>query len=204
MTATNVRLRPAEPTPGDGMVVAGYLEQAADGLFRTLLGSPWEQILAEVVVEPDHTLSYENVLVAEVDGQPVGALSAYSGAAYAEKPDDALWRAAGWRRIRLAVAALLAFRFMRFIGRVEPEAYYVQAVAVDPVRQGLGIGSLLLDAARERAIDAGAAHLALDVAESNVDARRLYERIGFVETARSARVLFEPGSRVVRMVCPLG
>lgn len=204
MSGTDVRLRPAEPTPADAVMVARYIEQAADGLFRALLGSPWERILAEVVVEPDHTLSFENVLVAELDGHPVGALSAYSGAAYAGKPDDALWRAAGWRRIRLAVAFVGAFRFMRFVGRIEPEAYYVQAVAVDPDRQGLGIGSLLLDAARDQAVDAGATHLALDVLESNVDARRLYERIGFVEADRSARVLFQPGSRVVRMVCPLG
>lgn len=63
---------------------------------------------------------------------------------------------------------------------------YISGLAVHPDARGQGVGTLLIEAvtaiARERSYDA----VKLDVVDSNDDARRLYERLGFraVRTAR--------------------
>ncbi len=55
----------------------------------------------------------------------------------------------------------------------------VNGLAVDPTRQGEGIGSRLLEAGIERARERGARRLLLRVLSTNENARRLYERHGF-------------------------
>jgi RimJ/RimL family protein N-acetyltransferase len=56
----------------------------------------------------------------------------------------------------------------------------VNGVAVDPARQGQGIGRALIDAAIEEARRRGARRLTLRVFSPNERARRLYESAGFV------------------------
>jgi ribosomal protein S18 acetylase RimI-like enzyme len=56
----------------------------------------------------------------------------------------------------------------------------LNGLAVDPARQGAGIGRLLVEAAVERARHRGARKLTLRVLAGNVPARRLYESCGFV------------------------
>jgi RimJ/RimL family protein N-acetyltransferase len=56
----------------------------------------------------------------------------------------------------------------------------VNGLAVDPSRQGEGIGALLLDAGIARARREGKRRLVLRVLSGNEGARRLYERHGFV------------------------
>jgi ribosomal protein S18 acetylase RimI-like enzyme/predicted nuclease with RNAse H fold len=56
-------------------------------------------------------------------------------------------------------------------------------LAVDPERQGEGIGSRLLDAGIERARERGARRVLLRVLSTNDGARRLYERHGFTVEA---------------------
>jgi ribosomal protein S18 acetylase RimI-like enzyme len=56
----------------------------------------------------------------------------------------------------------------------------VKGLAVDPGRQGTGIGPLLVQAAIQSARTRGARRLTLHVLASNAVALRLYERCGFV------------------------
>jgi ribosomal protein S18 acetylase RimI-like enzyme len=55
----------------------------------------------------------------------------------------------------------------------------IRGLAVDPARQGEGIGTRLLDAAVTRAREEGRRRLLLRVLSTNSPARRLYERHGF-------------------------
>jgi GNAT superfamily N-acetyltransferase len=55
---------------------------------------------------------------------------------------------------------------------------WVEDLAVDPERRSLGVGSVLLAAAREWARSAGATHLELDSGLARPDAHRFYEREG--------------------------
>lgn len=62
----------------------------------------------------------------------------------------------------------------------------VVAIAVDPVRQGRGIGGRLMEAAVEDARDMGIRVLVLKTATRNLPAQGLFRRIGFEETGREA------------------
>jgi ribosomal protein S18 acetylase RimI-like enzyme len=68
----------------------------------------------------------------------------------------------------------------------------VKGLAVDPARQGEGIGAALLDAAIDRAREGGARRLVLRVLSGNASARHLYESRGFeLEGARREAFLLE-------------
>ena len=57
-------------------------------------------------------------------------------------------------------------------------------ICVVPAQQGRGFGRLLLDAIIEDAKNTGAVVVMLEVRESNLAARALYQNRGFVETGR--------------------
>ena len=69
-----------------------------------------------------------------------------------------------------------------------PSTWYVNILAAFPEARGRGHGTRLLALAEEiaRGLDLGA--MSIIVASGNVGARRLYERVGYVETARRAIV----------------
>ena len=89
------------------------------------------------------------------------------------------------------------------IASVPSDDYYIRALAVDPDQRGHGIGTLLLNVLTEAARASGCQRLALDVAATNKGARRLYERIGLVQEAESARFFDLPNTNVLRMVSDL-
>lgn len=64
--------------------------------------------------------------------------------------------------------------------RSHSHALEINGLAVDPARQGQGIGRRLVQAAQEEAQRRGARKVALRVLSPNVVARRLYESLGFV------------------------
>lgn len=66
-------------------------------------------------------------------------------------------------------------------GRVAADEAEVLTVAVEPGAQGQGLGTALIDRLLS---ETRVARLFLEVAESNLPARRLYARAGFTETAR--------------------
>lgn len=57
---------------------------------------------------------------------------------------------------------------------------YLAHLAVSEDHQGKGVGSILIEASRKFAEDNGFTRLTLIVSDKNPDARRLYERKGFV------------------------
>lgn len=67
----------------------------------------------------------------------------------------------------------------------EADAYFIDNVAVDPTRQGHGLGRALLDHAAAEASRRGLAALRLYTNEAMVENIALYARLGFVETHRA-------------------
>ena len=67
----------------------------------------------------------------------------------------------------------------------------IRRVYVDPEWQGRGIGSTLIETALQSADLRTASAVEIDVWEANANARRLYERFGFIATDR--RVAFRNG-----------
>jgi ribosomal protein S18 acetylase RimI-like enzyme len=67
---------------------------------------------------------------------------------------------------------------------VDDEGFFIDNVAVDPARQGLGVGKALLEHAESAARDAGFDSIYLYTHERMVENLALYERIGYVEYDR--------------------
>ncbi|NLJ53819.1 MAG: ribosomal protein S18-alanine N-acetyltransferase [Intrasporangiaceae bacterium] len=68
----------------------------------------------------------------------------------------------------------------------------IMTIAVAPAAQGTGLGSELLDLLSQRAREAGAAYLMLEVRDDNEPAKKLYARAGF-ETLTVRRRYYQPG-----------
>jgi ribosomal protein S18 acetylase RimI-like enzyme len=71
------------------------------------------------------------------------------------------------------------------IGWTEPDAYFIESIAVDPAAQGQGLGRRLIDYAAERARVSGLRAVRLYTNAAMTENLVLYRRIGFTETHRT-------------------
>lgn len=200
VASDSATVRPARPTIEEGLLYARYLNEAAEGAFRVLLGKVYDQVIAEAYLSPGHDLSYDTAVFAERSGRIAGMASGYTSQQHEQSSDEPLRRAAGFRMVRMVALSMLGRRLKRFIKAVPDGDYYLLAVAVDGQHRGAGIGSTLLDYSEDRARAAGCTRIVLDVGEKNAGARRLYERRGMRVETRSPSIIFAPGSRACRMV----
>ena len=194
-----IDIRSARPTAQEGALFARYLDTAASGIFRALLGRRFEQIVAEAYLSEGHDLSYETAVFAHLDGAIVGMASSYTWEQHRRSSEEPLVSAAGLHVLRMSLVGVVGRRLFTFIDEVPPGDYYLQAVAVGEEHRGAGIGSALIDDAEQRAVAAGCQRLALDVGVDNDEARRLYERRGMAVAARSPSIPFAPSTAVYRM-----
>jgi ribosomal protein S18 acetylase RimI-like enzyme len=129
---------------------------------------PWA-IGQERAARETGSFSYRNSVVAEVDDRIVGVLIGYP---VADEPE----------------AVDIENTPPMFVPLLELEnlatgTWYVNAVAVFPEARGLGVGSELMRLAERTATKLGLRGTSLIVADANRGARRLYERLGYVEVA---------------------
>lgn len=209
----SILLRPAQPDYSEGIVFARYMDQAADGFFRFMLGQHAETIIASAFHEPEHSLSYEYVTFADLGGEFVGMSSAYTGSQLRGFSDQPLERAAGRNALRLKCMHTLLRPVFRILNSVADDDFYLQGIAVRPNLRSKGVGSTLLSDIEERAKLSGSSNLCLDVAAKNIGAQALYARRGMVESSqwpntrflpplfvRMTKALFAPKYRVVNHV----
>ena len=171
-----VKIRAARKA--DAGRIAELYRISSDGVadyIWTRLAEPGEDLL-EVgrrrYEREDTAFSYENCTVVEVDGAVVGMLAAYPMTVdpdYVESDE-----------------VLAAYSTLE-----EDQSYYICGVAFLPEYRGAGHGSRLLALAEEHATARGCDKLSLVVFEENAGAKRLYDRRGYVETAR-ARIVPHP------------
>lgn len=111
-------------------------------------------------------------------GRPVPTTSAPCAAA---SPGPGATVLLGFDGADLIASALAApGRADRGAGAPIPGSAHVSLIAVDPRHWGSGHGTAILDALTERLAAAGYRRLTLSVVASNVRARRLYERQGWI------------------------
>lgn len=182
-------LRPARPDLAEGMLFARYLDQAAEGFFGFMLGRDSESIVATSFVETGHTLSYEHVIFAELEGRVVGMSLAYQGAQRRTFTDEPLRRAAGRSAFRMKLVKTLFAPLWRILETIPESDFYIQGLAVEPELRGSGIGSVLMDDIEQRARSCGSARISLDVATGNKVGIKFYRRRGMVVDSKW------PGSR---------
>ena len=179
----SILLRPAKPVFEEGLKFAHYLDQAAEGFFRIMLGRESESIIASAFIESGHTLSHENVLFVEVDTKIVGMSSTFTEKQHRMFSDEPLRRAAKRNAIRLKLVRTLFAPLWRILETIPEGDFYVQGIAIEPEFRGAGIGSLLMNDIENRAIASGSNRLTLDVSAKNDGARRLYKRLGMIESS---------------------
>ena len=132
-------------------------------------------------------MSYKNTIIAELSGQPTSALISYSLRDRPEAVSDEL------------PAVLMPLHELM---NQAPDTWYVHALAAYPSYRGRGQGSALLAVADNLAASAGITGLSLIVSDTNVSARKLYERCGYREAAHCEMVKehwLHPGTNWVLM-----
>ena len=162
MKSAEVKIREAliEDAPLVGLVVLMAL-----GYDDT---HPMASIFAELATRECSQYSYRNALVAELNGEAVGAIIGYDGARLGE--------------LREPLYGLMLEKFGA-VREVEDETsageFYLDSLAVLPQFRGLGVGGALLVAARDRAFTAGHKKVGLIVDFENPRAEALYNSLGF-------------------------
>lgn len=118
-------LRTANPTSDEGRVFARYLDTAAEGFFRFMLGHRAEDILATAFIQPDHDLSFQNITFAECDKVIVGMVSGYTADQHRRSSGRPLKRAAGRWNLRLIVVSILFAPLLRIIDTIGDDEHRV-------------------------------------------------------------------------------
>ncbi len=167
-----IRIAPA--TRHDCRRIAELFQISSDGVADYIwsqLGAPKQSLLQvgqKRYERVDTAFSYQNCLVAERGGEIVGMVHSFvipepDGA---EQPGDPVLQPYAELEI--------------------PGSLYIAGLAVLPAYRGLGYGSQMLAAARQRARELGVGELSLLCFAENTGAVRLYEREGFAVVDRRA------------------
>ncbi len=200
MNQHSINLRPANRSLDEGLAFARYLDTAAEGFFRFMLGHRSEYIIAQAFVQPDHDLSYQSVTFAEHNNVIIGMASGYTAEQHRRSSLEPLLQAAGRLHLRMWTVLILFSPVIRIIDSVADGDFYLQAIAVDKTLRGAGVGSILMDHFEEQARVSGSQRLCLDVSAQNKGARRFYERRGMTIESQWPKRLSIPGLKFYRMV----
>jgi ribosomal protein S18 acetylase RimI-like enzyme len=165
----------------DIIIRKAYKEEASQIAELFMMAWPVDEILESNSVSYDQlhesitliaasqetVYSYENTLVAEIDGKVAGAMCAYDGADYQRLKQpivDTLGPDCGFAKLK----------------ETEEGEFYLDSVGVLPEYRGRGIASRLFEAQCERAASLGHKVAGLIVDVDKPQAEALYTRLGFV------------------------
>lgn len=184
-----ITIRQANPL--DAPAIAPLIYEAIGDIAHRLTGEQErEQVLAtlEALVRgEDNRHSYKNTFVAVEQTTLLGIVVLYNGVD-GEQLDRALEK---WLAAKDAPTALDV--------EAHADEYYIDTICVTPQARGKGVGTLLLAFSEQAARDSGYNKLSLNVETAKLDARRLYERIGFVVT-EPWTIIDEPFHHMVKQL----
>jgi len=169
--------RPA--MPGDARALTELVNFASEGLAHYVWskvagpgGDAWA-VGRERVTRGAGSFSYRNAVVTEDGGKVVAGLVGYP---LPDRPEP----------IPDTMPAM--FVPLQELENLAPATWYVNVLAAFPEHRSRGRGSALLGVAERLAADSGCRGLSIIVSDTNAGARRLYERRGYREAARRAKV----------------
>jgi ribosomal protein S18 acetylase RimI-like enzyme len=124
----------------------------------------------ERAIRSDHVLS-----ALDEDGTLLGLIGFRTAAgAFAEGTPDQ------WRTVYGVAGAFWRAGVLRFLVReVDNDRFLIDGLCVAQAARGRGVGTALIEALAVRSASLGYRELRLDVIDTNVRARALYERLGF-------------------------
>ena len=157
----------------DAAAVAALMWQAMPEVVAFWIGradvNAGKAFLRQWVAMRENLYSFENTLVFEEKGMVAASITGYDGAR---------WQALCAPIVAAQSAAL--GRMLQLADETQVGEWYVDTVSVVPALQGRGMGRQMMAAFADHARAQGGSRLGLLVAFDKADARRLYERIGFV------------------------
>ena len=170
INSNQIQFKPAQKS--DSRTIASLYSIASDGVadyIWTKLAQPGEDILdvGQRRYEREETLfSYQNCTLAMQRETILGMLVAFPMFVdeNAEPEEDPV--------------------LVPFYKLEEDNSYYICGLALFPEYRRQGIGTKLMKLAESHALDKGFSKLSLIVFEQNIDAKRLYDRLGYHEVTR--------------------
>lgn len=145
-------------------MLAWPVEEIAQGLG--ISRDELHESMTGVAASPETIYSFENSIVAEVDGKVAGAMCAYDGADYVRLKQpilEVIGEDSGFGQLR----------------ETEAGEFYLDSVGVYPEFRGMGIASKIIEAQVARAASLGHKVAGLIVDVDNPRAEALYSRLGF-------------------------
>ena len=150
----------------------------AEGIYHAFLledeglYNQWIRTLKEVCGQEDTHYSYRNTWIAEVNGERAGMMIAVDGEHYREQRD----------KMYPQLKGLFDMAFGKGWDEMEDEAksgeFYIDSLAVSLPYRNQGVGTALIEKAKEMAKEKGISVVTLAVEPEN-RAKRLYQRLGF-------------------------
>ena len=158
----------------DGRFIAEMVDVSSDGVAliewaeesQKVDGRSPLDVGAEMYASEDGDYSYKNCLIAEVSRRRAGMLLAFP--MHAREPVDIVSPPFDGTDV------FAPYKYLE-----EPDTWYICGVAVLQEYRGHGIGTGLMQIAREQAQAHGYSQLSLVVFEENTAAVRLYKRLGY-------------------------
>ena len=150
----------------------------AEGIYHAflledeVLYNQWIRTLKEVCAQEDTHYSYRNTWIAEVEGERAGMMIAVNGEYYREQRD----------RMYPQLKELFDVAFGKGWDEMEDEAkageFYIDSLAVSLPYRNQGVGTALIEKAKEMAKEQGIGVVTLAVEPTN-PAKKLYRKLGF-------------------------
>lgn len=193
-------IRSANPTYDEGLSCGRYLNEAAEGFFRFMLGRQFAQIIAKAYTQSNHSYSFQNVSFAEHDNRIVGMALGFPSEQYRHFSDQPIKEAAGHCNFRMTAVKMLCAPMLRIIETIDDGDFYLLAMATEKDLREKGVGSALMNSIIARAQAHGSARISLDVSARNKRARQIYENWGMTIESQWPKRLPMPGLRFYRMV----
>jgi O-6-methylguanine DNA methyltransferase len=161
-------IRPA--VSADAATIAEVIAMAIgdEAGLRNYCGEEYMAVLTEVARREATQYSWQNALIAELNGVVAGAVVGYDGA-----------QLYTLREGTFATINEFVERTQTIVDETSAGEYYLDSVGVLPQYRGMGVGRALVSAFCDKAFAEGYKRVGLIVDFENPDAERLYTSLGF-------------------------
>ncbi len=169
MTKEIITIRKAKKSDAPTIAKAVVMGIGDEEALKRYCGEDYISLLSMIASHENSQYSYINCLIAEINGNNVGAVIGYDGAKLLELRNNT------YSIIHEALG-----RTPHIPDETEAGEFYLDTLAVFPEYRNKGIGKSLIAAICRQAFENGHEHVGLIVDHDNPKAEALYTSIGFV------------------------
>lgn len=174
-------IRPAEER--DVIWGADLMFSAGSGLFSYVFASTPEKsldILRQAFGEPSHAFSYEFAQIVEVDDRLAGIVLGYPADVKRHAEENIQGIMAKILPLHRVPRILVNLADLsRIKQEVKADTYFILSLCIAPEYRDRGLGTALLHDTELAAKESGCTGMALDIAYTNTDAQRFFDRQGY-------------------------